>query len=404
MPLVKKGDTGPEVREIQRMLSESGLRVTVDGKFGDRTEAAIKLFQKRNGLISDGVVGPKTKAALQRETKKRASSDLSSGSPSSAGKGGTFYVVKKNETLSEISRKVGVPTTLLSKINGIQNPNFVREGQKLKIPEGSMPDKTPNAAGSKGAADVQPPTSEINNLRSLEVGRIYTPEQLKGMLEALAPVAGSLSISRGSPVPGSRSDDSKKLKQGLRVALTFDDGPFSVTTPVILDTLKQNGSSATFFIVGSMAVQHPDLVRRIISEGHILGNHSYSHSALRGLSPKDLYNEVRRANAIIQNLTGSSPKFFRPPYGDFGKNVIDVAASHDLTAVAWSNVAFNDYPPPEDPEEFIRGLTASLTDGYTIMLHDGLWSTVNLLPKLMKSLKNAGVKIVPLSEVLDATS
>lgn len=445
MSLLKKGDMGQEVREIQRMLSESGLRVTVDGHFGDRTEAAVKLFQRQNGLRPDGVVGQKTRIALQEEAQKRARSDLSSGSsssgsPSLVGKDGTFYVVKKNETLSEIAKKIGVPTSLLCKINGIKNPNFIKEGQKLIVPESSAPNndkpevlvgqtQTPSPKGNtyghpktdtsptgpsksvsyvktgtvdaKGGKGAQSPTSAVNNLRSIEVGRIYTPAQLKGILEALAPAAGSLGISRGASAPGSRSDDLRKTKEGFRVALTFDDGPFPTTTPMIVDILKQNGSSATFFVVGSMAVQHPGLLRRIVGEGHALGNHSYSHCLSRGLSSKDLENEIGKTNAIIQNLTGSSPKFFRPPHGDFSKNVVDVAVSYGLTVVAWSNVGFNDYPPPENIDEFVRDLTTSMTDGYIIMLHDGLSSTVALLPKLIKSIKNSGAKIVPLSEVLN---
>lgn len=409
--LIKKGGTGSQVREIQEMLSTSGYKIIVDGKFGDATEAAVKSFQKQNGLTPDGVVGPKTKAALQKSVERQASTGLSSG-PSSMVASGTVYVVKKNETLSEIAQKLGVKISRLMEINGIRNPNFIREGQKLRISEppkgsigggsagGSGSASAPNAKSSdKDGQNAQTSTS-ASGLRSIEVGRIYTPEQLTGILEALAPGAASLNLSRGIPVPGSRSDNSKDPKGERRVALTFNDGPFVETTRAILDILKQNGIPATFFVVGSTAAQHPDILRRMSSEGHALGNHSYSHRPLRDLDPNDLTNEIEKTNSIIQNVAGSSPRFFRPPHGDFSKTAIEAAASYGLATVAWSNVGFYDYPPPEDPNEFVRNLASSVADGHIIMLHDGLRSTVTLLPKLIKSFKDFGIQIVPLSDVL----
>lgn len=98
-------------------------------------------------------------------------------------------------------------------------------------------------------------------------------------------------------------------------ALTFDDGPHPVHTSALLDWLKQNRIRATFFVLGQNAERYPDLVKRMVQEGHEVGNHSWSHPNLRLMSPAKMLAEVRRAHDLITRLTGRAPALFRPPYG-----------------------------------------------------------------------------------------
>ena len=97
--------------------------------------------------------------------------------------------------------------------------------------------------------------------------------------------------------------------------LTFDDGPNPKITPQVLDWLKENQFHATFFLVGENVTRYPDLVRRIIAEGHDIGNHSWSHPKLSGLSDAKVRDQLRRTEDAIVKACGRRPTLFRPPYG-----------------------------------------------------------------------------------------
>ncbi|RAK18263.1 polysaccharide deacetylase [Anoxybacillus vitaminiphilus] len=120
------------------------------------------------------------------------------------------------------------------------------------------------------------------------------------------------------------------------IALTFDDGPSSKYTPQILDILKQYKAKATFFIVGSRVKAHPDIVKREILDGHELANHTYNHSNFRGLTEEEIRKELRKAKQTIVELTGFSPKLFRPPGGYYNETIINVANKEGYTVVMWS--------------------------------------------------------------------
>lgn len=100
-----------------------------------------------------------------------------------------------------------------------------------------------------------------------------------------------------------------------QVALTFDDGPDLEYTPQILDVLKNNNVKATFFVVGNRAEAHPEIVRRMIAEGHEVANHSYNHANLPKMEAADFRRQLEQTDRILEPLIGYSPKLFRPPYG-----------------------------------------------------------------------------------------
>ena len=105
-------------------------------------------------------------------------------------------------------------------------------------------------------------------------------------------------------------------RAGRRVALTFDDGPDPQRTPAVLDLLARQGVRATFFVVGARAEAHPELVRRMVAEGHVVGNHSYTHSwrfPLRSLGRT--MEELCRTGEVLHRITGRQPRLFRPPFG-----------------------------------------------------------------------------------------
>lgn len=117
------------------------------------------------------------------------------------------------------------------------------------------------------------------------------------------------------PVKSGSADNisDKKLKLA---ALTFDDGPYGEATKQILDILKAKDVKATFFIMGMRAEQYPDLLKREVQEGHLIGNHSFDHSKrLYLMSRENLLGNIRSADTAIYDAVGVHPKIFRPPYG-----------------------------------------------------------------------------------------
>jgi peptidoglycan/xylan/chitin deacetylase (PgdA/CDA1 family) len=155
---------------------------------------------------------------------------------------------------------------------------------------------------------------------------------------------------------------------GAAVHLTFDDGPHPVATPNVLDILHERGIRATFFIVGRQAHLHPEIVRRIVQEGHSIGNHSQSHRTLMFKPSGFQQNEIRGANSVIRDVSQQTPRLFRPPYGYFDFRTLRIAKAEELKLVMW-NVDTRDFAKPF-PDAIIRRVGRSLKEGSIVLLHD----------------------------------
>jgi peptidoglycan/xylan/chitin deacetylase (PgdA/CDA1 family) len=152
------------------------------------------------------------------------------------------------------------------------------------------------------------------------------------------------------------------------VALTFDDGPHPNYTPRLLDELQRLGVVATFFIVGESAERNPELVRRIVAEGHAIGTHSYTHSEPRETSAKKLQQEVRRSLDLCRDLIGFEPTLFRPPKGK-----VTLQKAYQLWSANQSIVLWN-----KDPKDFLAGVNGiqswveryDARGGDIVLMHD----------------------------------
>ncbi|PEA53678.1 polysaccharide deacetylase [Bacillus pseudomycoides] len=120
------------------------------------------------------------------------------------------------------------------------------------------------------------------------------------------------------------------------VALTFDDGPDPIYTPQVLNKLKKLSVKATFFLLGENAERYPEVVKRIVNEGHIVGNHTYNHPNLNKIDDKQYHEQILKTEKILQKLTGYSPKFFRPPYGIINENQMKWATEQNFMIIQWS--------------------------------------------------------------------
>ena len=194
------------------------------------------------------------------------------------------------------------------------------------------------------------------------------------------------------------------------VCLTFDDGPNPGITEKILDILETYQVKASFFIVGKEAEKYPDLIFRIHQQGHDIENHSFSHPNLTLIPSENLTRELDRTNDVIEGISGVTPRFFRPPGGQYNTAVLSEADKHNLIMILWS-VNAQDYIPGSPMHKLAsvpayKKQSATLHDlvlhsvkaGSVILMHNGIMDTVNSLPIIIRSLQEQGYKIRSLSE------
>ncbi len=192
-----------------------------------------------------------------------------------------------------------------------------------------------------------------------------------------------------------RGDPREKI-----VALTFDDGPHKIWTEKLLDLLQREKVKATFFVVGEMVEKNPALALAIVHQGHEIGNHSFSHVTLSNLSKFEMEVEWRSTNEVIQRSTGVWPKVCRPPGGRYNDDVIDAAHRSGMTTVLWTDDP-GDYENMSVPKLISRTMP-KIRNGANILLHSGIKSTLEMLPMLIKTLRDEGYKFVTSTELAES--
>lgn len=150
-------------------------------------------------------------------------------------------------------------------------------------------------------------------------------------------------------------------------ALTFDDGPDPLYTPRLLDLLKQYDMKATFFLVGSHAEKHPEVVKRIHREGHLIGIHNYVHKSNWLMRPVTVRKQVKRTDDIIYTITGERSGYYRPPWGIV--NLFDFAKNTGCRIILWSSM-FNDWRSKIGADKLTQRMLAKLRGGEVMLLHD----------------------------------
>jgi peptidoglycan/xylan/chitin deacetylase (PgdA/CDA1 family) len=175
------------------------------------------------------------------------------------------------------------------------------------------------------------------------------------------------------------------------VLLTFDDGPHPEATPAVLKMLRRHNARAIFFVVGSRIQRAPDILQRILNEGHLIGNHSYTHPNGRQLPFAAYVDDLRRCQDEVKRLTGESPRFFRPPLGVFSLTTMTAPRVLGLEPVLWSLDAY-DWGLKNKTDAKIAGerLTRELTANYDlreiVLLHDDHTHMDTVLEPALQSL------------------
>lgn len=181
------------------------------------------------------------------------------------------------------------------------------------------------------------------------------------------------------------------------VALTFDDGPHEKLTPLLLDVLDELSVPAAFFLVGSMAEKHPDLVREIHRRGHTVANHSYAHRSSVALSGDELGEDLRRCSAILEGITTAPVCFFRPPGGGYNNITVDRARKGGMKVVLW-DVNSGDYTGVSAGHIKSKILRWA-APGSVLLFHSGVQATIDALPEIVGDLRKRGYEFVNLDSM-----
>lgn len=188
-----------------------------------------------------------------------------------------------------------------------------------------------------------------------------------------------------------------------RVALTFDDGPDPRSTPALLDLLRVENVPATFFCIGRNVAAHPELTARITSEGHLLGNHTYTHSnATNFFGLARLTEEMTRTQSAMRDAAGVAPVYFRPPMGLSNPRVFEAAHALGLKVVGWTARGLD--TQIREPDRVARRILRSVRPGGIILLHDGNIPAERLLPTvklLLAKLREQSYEFARLDQLLE---
>lgn len=186
------------------------------------------------------------------------------------------------------------------------------------------------------------------------------------------------------------------------VALTFDDGPHPRYTPLILDILAEYDAKATFFVIGKNMELYGEAARRAAREGHEIGNHTYAHPALSGISDADFEREILKNEALIEEYTGKLPSVFRPPEGYCTTAVERIVTRNGGTVILW-NVDTKDWAgcPSED---IVKNVMKNTVPGSIILFHDYVGAkntTIDALKEILPRLSAAGYRFVTVTELIE---
>ncbi len=214
-------------------------------------------------------------------------------------------------------------------------------------------------------------------------------------------------------LPAWRSIDRQALVAGLgwgevargntavpRIAITFDAGSEAGPTPAILDILQGAGLHCTFFLSGQFVADYPELVTRIVADGHEIANHSYSHPDFTTITAADAHSQLARTDAAITALTGASSKpYFRFPYGRRNNAMVDLVNADGYMSVMWTVDAY-DWEPSRTPQQIYSRVMGGIGPGAIVLMHCSSPQEVEILPVIISDLQAGGYQLVTVSEAL----
>ena len=260
--------------------------------------------------------------------------------------------------LNKIGRVYYSDALLLNDLSNLKKESYVRENSNRKV-----------GASSKGL---------LNKFRDIWLS--YRRTRVGGIYKN--------TISRGNP----------HLKE---ISITFDDGPRPVYTPIILNILDSYSVKATFFLIGKRAQLYHYFVRDLVESGHAIGNHTMHHLNLIELPYEKKVSEILEAQDVLYGITGEKCRYFRPPGGDYDKDVEEILKKNSMYLVLWTKKLGDYLVPEKDSKILLEKVKKDVVPGSIIVFHVGVKSTVEILPEFLDYVKKEGYKIVPLDKLIE---
>ena len=252
---------------------------------------------------------------------------------------------------------------------------------------------------SLAAADVSTPMS-VDQVRRAVPFEDVTAQKPKDVPNPITRQFNTPSALPTTPPAGVRvSYNSVKTDQKI-LAMTFDDGPHPSLTPKLLDILKERNIKCTFFLIGRQVKMYPDIVRRIVAEGHELGNHTWTHCSLTSRSDAQIRSEMQQSADAVYEVAGVRPQLMRPPYGAINSRIKDMIFSEfGYATIMWS------VDPMDWRRPGVSVVTSRLVNGAhpgAIMLaHDIHPPTIQAMPAMFDQLIAKGYQFVTVSQLMN---
>ena len=227
---------------------------------------------------------------------------------------------------------------------------------------------------------------------------LYPSQTVENLDEIALPVSSFFEVIQSSYLLDKDAELYKayyEKKNRKVVALTFDDGPNPTTTNQALDTLSKYGIKATFFVLGKNVSGNEEILKRMKADGHVIGNHSWSHPVLSKLSLDEAKKQITDTEDALAKVLGSSSKLMRPPYGAITD---DIRNSLNLSFIMW-DVDSLDWKSKNETA-ILTEVQRQVKNGSIILMHDIHAETVHALPKVIDYLKEQGYEFVTVPEML----
>ena len=247
---------------------------------------------------------------------------------------------------------------------------------------GVSPDSPKKEQSSVGAVNVEVKKQDVSKLSKTKHGYgqgTITDEKNR--------TTGALDFNKRYAELGAKAIDT----QDKKITLTFDQGYENGYTSQILDTLKEKKVRAVFFLVKDYAEKNPELVRRIINEGHIIGNHSVHHYSMPDLDAKTCESEIMDMHKYIKDKFGYEMKLFRPPMGEFSEQSLTVTKNCGYETVMWS-FAYADWDTKAQPDEHkaAKKLVGAAHEGAIYLLHSVSKTNAHILASVIDGIRAKG--------------
>jgi polysaccharide deacetylase family sporulation protein PdaB len=183
-----------------------------------------------------------------------------------------------------------------------------------------------------------------------------------------------------------------------KIAITFDCAWGAEDMESILSTLKNHNCKATFFVLGTWAEQNPDTMKKLVADGHEIGNHSYNHTDYTAMSQNEMLSDIDKCNKAIKDTSGISPTLFRAPSGDYNNSVIETVHSKNMEYIQWS-VDSLDWRGL-NCEQMLERIIPKTQSGDILLFHNDTAHTAESLDKILTELEKKGFSFLKVSDLI----